>query len=302
MYVLKTHELTKNYGNKAAVDSVSLEIAEGDIFGLIGQNGAGKSTFMRMVAGLTIPSSGSIELFGENNQHKLNKIRHKIGSIIEGPSLFGNLSAKQNLEYYRLQQNICDKARVTEVLKMVNLENTGNKKFKNFSMGMKQRLGLACAIISRPSFLILDEPINGLDPTGIINMRNLIKAISQDGITICISSHILTELAEVANKYVIIHHGKLIKSITQDKLMQECKQALSITVDSIEKASEELKSIGINNYKVASQNEIHIYDKIDDTAEINSRLVTKGIKVSSLKEIGDTLEEYYLKIIGSEAR
>ena len=297
MEVLKTLNLTKRYGGRAVVDNVSLTVEKGDVFGLIGQNGAGKTTFMRLVASLSHPDSGEIELFGEKED--LNTARSRMGSIIEMPALYYNLTAVQNLEYYRIQRGITDKNRVQKCLEIVKLTDTGKKKVKNFSLGMKQRLGLALAILSHPDFLILDEPTNGLDPTGIIEMRDLIKQLNKEGITMLVSSHLLTELSQVANKYAIIHQGRLIKSLTQEQLQEECRQALAITVDDVPKAAVILETqLGINDYKQVSANEIRVYGYINDPADINIKLSQEGIRVAAIKEVGDNLEDYYTKIIG----
>jgi len=299
MNILSTQNLTKRYGGKAVVDNVSLTVEKGDIFGLIGQNGAGKTTFMRLVASLSYADSGSISLFGESDPVKLNRARTRMGSVIEAPALFENLTAHQNLEHYRIQRGIADKNRIQEALETVSLTDTGKKKFKNFSLGMKQRLGLAVAILSHPDFLILDEPINGLDPTGIIEMRDLIKRLSQEGITILISSHILSELAQIANKYTIIHNGRLLKSLTHEELQEECKQAIAITVDDVSRAAIVLETIlGVKNYKQVSSNEMRIYEKIDDPATINFHLNQEGIRVATIQHVGDSLEDYYTKTIG----
>ena len=302
MAVLKTLNLTKRYGGKPAVDNVSLTVEQGDVFGLIGQNGAGKTTFMRMVASLSRPDSGQIELFGETEHAKLNAARSRMGSVIEEPALYCNLSAVQNLEYYRIQRGITDKKRVQKCLEIVSLTDTGKKKARNFSLGMKQRLGLALAILGSPDFLILDEPTNGLDPTGIIEMRDLIKRLSGEGITMLVSSHILTELAQVANKYAIIHHGRLIKTLTGEQLHEECRHALAVTVDDVAKAAVVLETkLGIDDYKQVSSNEIRIYGHINDPADINILLSQEGIRVALIKEVGDNLEDYYTKIIGGSS-
>jgi len=303
MTVLKTQNLTKRYEGKAAVDNVSLTINKGDIFGLIGQNGAGKSTFMRMVTSLTEPDSGQIELFGGSTPAQLTAARTRMGAMIETPALFKNLTAVQNLEYYRLQRGIVEKGRIQEVLKFVNLTDTGNKKFADFSLGMKQRLGLAVAMLSHPDFLIFDEPTNGLDPTGIIEMRDIIKRLNNEGITILISSHILSELAQVANKYAIIHHGRLIKMLTQAQLHEECKRALAITVNDVAAAAEVIETkLGCFDYKQISDTEIRIYDYFDDPTELNFRLVQEGVRVAAINEVGDSLEDYYINIIGGAER
>ena len=299
MTVLQTFNLTKSYGGKRAVDNVSITIEKGDIFGLIGQNGAGKTTFMRMVTGLSRPDNGTIELFGAREADKVTQARARMGSVIEQPVLYYNLTAAQNLEYYRLQRGITDANRVAECLQIVGLTDTGKKKAKNFSLGMKQRLGLAISIINRPDFLIMDEPTNGLDPTGIIEMRDLIKRLSGEGITILISSHLLTELAQMANKYAIIHHGRLVKSLAEAQLHEECKQALSIIVDDVAKTAAILETeLNLHDYKQTSANEIRIYGYTGDPAEVNFQLSQAGVRVAAMKEVGDTLEEYYTKLIG----
>ncbi|MCL1787043.1 MAG: ATP-binding cassette domain-containing protein [Defluviitaleaceae bacterium] len=299
MTVLKTHNLTKRYKDKIAVDNVSLTVEKGDIFGLIGQNGAGKSTFMRMVASLSHQDSGTIELFGETKPAALTAARTRMGAMIETPALFNNLTAQDNLEYYRLQRGIVERGRVQEVLKLVDLTDTGKKKFKNFSLGMKQRLGLAVSMLSRPDFLIFDEPTNGLDPTGIVEMRDMIKRLNNEGITILISSHILTELAQVANKYAIIHHGRLIKTLTQAQLNEECKRALAVTVDDVANATVVLDELGIGNYKQVSDTEVRVYEFLDNPTELNFQLNKAGVRVASITEVGDSLEDYYTKIIGA---
>ncbi|MCL2372810.1 MAG: ATP-binding cassette domain-containing protein [Defluviitaleaceae bacterium] len=303
MTVLKTTNLTKIYGGKAAVDNISLSIEKGDIFGLIGQNGAGKTTFMRLATSLTSRDSGQIELFGESSKAGITASRARIGAMIETPALFQNLTAKQNLEYYRLQRGVPERGRVEEVLQIVKLTDTGKLKFKNFSLGMKQRLGLAVAMLSHPDFLIFDEPTNGLDPTGIVEMRDLIKRLNNEGITILISSHILTELAQVATKYAIIHHGRLLKTLTQAELHDECKRAIAITVDDAAKAAAVMETtLGIREYKQVSSNQIRVYEYLHDPAELSFALAQEGIRVASLQEVGDSLEEYYTNIIGARRK
>jgi len=303
MTVLRTHNLTKRYGDNVAVDNVSLTVEKGDIFGLIGQNGAGKSTFMRMVTSLSHPDSGEIELFGETEPKKVTAARTRMGAMIETPALFLNFTAVQNLEYYRIQRGIVERNRVQEVLKIVDLTDTGNKPFENFSLGMKQRLGLAVAMLSHPDFLIFDEPTNGLDPTGIIEMREMIKRLNSEGITMLISSHILTELAQMANKYAIIHHGKLIKTLTQEQLNEECKRAIAVIVDDVAKATTILETVlNIHDYKQVSGSELRVYEPLADPTEINFKLVQEGIRITSIKEVGDSLEDYYTKIIGGASK
>jgi len=303
MTVLKTQNLTKRYGNTAAVDNVSLTVEKGDIFGLIGQNGAGKTTLMRLVASLAYPDDGSIELFGQTSGAGLNAARTRMGCIVEMPALYPNLTAAQNLEYYRIQRGIPDKAVVQKSLELVSLTDTGKKKFKNFSLGMKQRLGLALSVLNSPDFIMLDEPINGLDPMGIIEMRDLMKRFNEQGITILISSHILSELSQVATKYAVIHQGRLVKSLTQEQLREECKRALAVTVDDSAKAAVILETeLGIRSYKQVGANELRVYEYLDNPAEVTFRLNQGGVRVASLHEVGDSLEDYFTKTIGGEQK
>ena len=297
--VLKTNALTKKYKNQIAVDNISITIEKGDIFGLIGLNGAGKTTLMRLITALTFADSGEMEILGERTPQGLMKARERIGCIIETPAFYKNLTAIENLEYYRIQRGIPEKKLVFDVLKLVELEDNDKKKYKNFSLGMKQRLGLALAILNHPDFIILDEPINGLDPVGIVEMREIIKKLNKEGITILISSHILSELSMVATKYGIIHHGKLIKEITDEELKENCKRSILIKVDDSQKAVVILETVlHTLKYKVTGTGELRIYDYLDNPSEVAGALFSKGIKVSGIQEIGDNLEDYFRTLIG----
>ena len=303
MNVLKTQNLTKRYGSTAAVDNVSLSVEKGDIFGLIGQNGAGKTTLMRLIASLVRPDDGSIELFGETTTAGQSASRSRMGCVIELPALYQNLTAMQNLEFYCIERGIPDKSTAQKFLDMVNLTDTGNKKVKNFSLGMRQRLGLALALLGSPDFIMLDEPTNGLDPMGIIEMRELMKRMSEQGITLLVSSHILSELSQVATRYAIIHHGRLVKTITQEQLREECKRALAVTVDDAAKAAGIIETqLGIRDYKQVSGNDLRLYEHPDDPAEVMYQLHQGGVRVSSMHEVGDNLEDYYAKIIGGVSK
>jgi len=298
--VLKTHNITKKYNKTTAVDSFNMTIYKGDIYGLIGKNGAGKTTLSRIITGLSIPNSGELALFGKSSQSQMNEVRKRTGSVIETPAFYPYLTAYQNLEYYRIQRGIPDKKVITTALEMVDLTDTGKKKFRNFSMGMKQRLGLALALLNNPDFIILDEPINGLDPMGIVEMRNMIKKLNQDyGITILISSHILKELYLVANRYGIINEGKLIKELSQDELNDECQKSLLISVDDTAKAAVVIETVlKTNRFKLISQNEIKLYAYLDNPSEVSYQLITAGIRVSSINEVGDNLEDYFVQLVG----
>jgi ABC-2 type transport system ATP-binding protein len=302
MAVLKTQNLTKRYGSTVAVDDVSITVEKGDIFGLIGQNGAGKTTLMRLVTSLARPDNGSIELFGQTSEAGFNAARTRMGCVVEMPALYPNLTATQNLEYYRIQCGIPDKTVVQKSLELVSLTDTGKKKFKSFSLGMKQRLGLALALINSPDFIILDEPTNGLDPMGIIEMRDLMKRMNGQGITILVSSHILSELSQFATKYAIIHNGRLVRNITHEQLREECKRALSVTVDDTAKAAVILETeLNIKSYKQVGANELRVYEYLDNPSEVTFQLNKGGVRVASLHEIGDGLEDYFTKAIGGES-
>lgn len=296
--VLKTSHLTKRYKKQVAVHDISLHVGSGDIYGLVGQNGAGKTTLMRLVSALVTPDSGTIEILGETSPRGLAKARQKMGAIIETPALYGSLTARQNLEYYRKQRGITDRGNIDRALQIAGLTDTGRKKFKNFSLGMKQRLGLALAMISRPSFLMLDEPINGLDPTGIVEMRETLARMNAEGITILISSHILSELSLLVTRYGFIHRGQLIRELTREQLADECRHALHLeTSDSTKAAGILASEQGIHEYQVLSPTQIRIYDQQADAAALIQTLVMAGIGVSEASKVGDSLETYYTRLV-----
>ncbi|MCL2109605.1 MAG: ATP-binding cassette domain-containing protein [Oscillospiraceae bacterium] len=297
--VLQTRNITKRYGTAAAVDNVSLAIRKGDIYGLIGRNGAGKTTLMRMITALTFANSGELEIFGQTSEKGLNESRKRMGSVVEMPALYPNLTAVQNLEYYRILRGIPDKNVIQKTLELVNLTDTGKKKFKNFSLGMKQRLGLALALLNSPDFIILDEPINGLDPMGIVEMRETIKKLNtENSITFMISSHILSELSLIATRYGIIEGGRLIKELTAAELQEQCQQCLSVKVDDTAKASAIIETVlQTKKYKVVGSDEIRIYENYSDTAEVTYQLNANGVRVSGVAVVGDNLEEYFVSLV-----
>ena len=298
--VLKTYSVTKKYGDQLAVNNVSMTIRKGDIYGFIGQNGAGKTTLIRMITGLAHKTSGEIELFGETNENKLNEGRSYIGSIIETPAFYKNMTARENLEVSRLVRNISSKENIDEVLELVGLGDTGKKKVKNFSLGMRQRLGIANALLGNPKLLILDEPINGLDPMGIVEIRELLKKINKEkDITILISSHILGELSELATCYGIISNGKLVEEITCQELKEKCRQFIDLNVDDSKRAVTLLEQkLDINDYEVLENNNIKIYSNLNDVALINSTLSKGGILINSIVVKGENLEEYFMNVVG----
>ncbi len=298
--ILRTYNLTKFYSGRAAVDHVSMEVKKGEIYGLIGENGAGKTTLIRMIAALIHPDEGVIELFGEKGEKQPGRALSRVGIMVETPVMYPSLTAEQNLEYYRIQQGIPDRKCIKEALDLVGLTGATKKRFGHFSLGMKQRLGLALSILNNPDFIILDEPINGLDPPGIAEIRNTLKLLNENlGITILIASHILSELYLMATTYGILNHGRLIKELTKDQLDEQCRRCLAVTVDDIKISAVVLETVlGTTNYKVVNRNEIRLYDHLDSPAEVTYQLIAANVRVSYIHEIGTTLEDYYRTTIG----
>lgn len=297
--VLQTNSLTKQYGKFTALDNANMTVYHQDIYGLIGKNGAGKTTLMKVVTGLTEQTGGTFELFGKSGSAAA-KEKSRIGCLIENPAFFGNMTAYQNLKYYCLQKGITDLSQIDEALKLVNLTEAKNKKFRKFSLGMKQRLGIAFAILDNPDLIILDEPINGLDPIGISELRDTFRKLSQErGVTLIISSHILSELYAVANRFLFIDGGKVLKEITKEELDKECSRCIVITTDDTKKAAATLESkLNITDYKVISENEIRIYDENAKTEILNKTLFQNGINVTGIHESGVSLEEYFKQLVG----
>lgn len=296
--ILKTSNLTKKYKDFVALDNVNISIVKGDIYGLIGRNGAGKTTLMKVITTLTNKTDGEFSLFGKTDEN-LTETKRRIGCLIENPAFFASLTAYQNLKYYAIQKGIVDDSKLNEILKLVKLEEAKNKKFKNFSLGMKQRLGIAFAILDNPDFIILDEPINGLDPIGISDLRDTFKKLNEEkNITILISSHILSELYAVANKFCIIEKGRIVKELTKEELDKECSKCIVIKTDDIKKATIVLeKDLSTTNYKVIDSTEIRLYDYLDHTDKVNKVLTKNDINIIGLYETGITLEDYFKSII-----
>ena len=297
--VLKTNNLTKQYNKNVVLDNVNITIKKGDIYGLIGRNGAGKTTLMKIITTLASPTSGTFELFNTSSENdELFDNKKRVGSLIEYPAFYPNLSAYDNLKYYTIQRGIVDKNQINKVLELVNLTGTGKKKVKTFSLGMKQRLGIALAILNSPDFVILDEPINGLDPIGISELRDTFKKLSYNGITLLISSHILSELYLLANEFGFLENGKLIKELSKEELDLECSKCLVIKTDDSKKVSVLLeKELNTNNYKVINNEEIRVYDYTDDSDKVSDVLVNNKIKIKGFYESGISLEEYFKEII-----
>lgn len=294
--VIKTKDLSKKYKDNHGLLPTNFELHKGEVCALIGRNGAGKSTFFKLLANQIKADSGNIELFNKKSDIK-NQMRKRIGFMIEHPDFINNFTAFQNLKYFSIQRGISNTKDITEVLKVVELENV-NKKFKTYSLGMKQRLGLALALLNGPDLLILDEPINGLDAQGIKDFRNLILRLNQEHcITFLLSSHILNELQQVADRFVFIDKGKIIKDISKEKLTQESKQQLLIRVDNTSKTSQVLEeNIKNIDYRVINAQEIIVYQSSIDYNLINKILIENNIDVYEFKIEVSNLEDYFLNI------
>ncbi len=300
--ILVTRNLKKQYGNFVALNNVNISIEKGQIYGLVGRNGAGKTTLLRLITGQTLQNGGELQLFHETTEAGLNKVRKRTGAIIETPGFIPYFTAKQNLEYYRLQRGIAGKECIDSILQEVGLSDTGKKNFKDFSLGMKQRLGLALAMMNNPDFLILDEPINGLDPMGIAEIRHLILRLNEEkGITVIISSHILTELSTMATHYGFIEKGNILEEISAAELHDKCKECLEIKVDDASKLTALLeKELNCTEYQVFPNNLIKVYKFTENPSIVSTLIVNNNIKLLSINVKGTNLEDYFINLIGGQ--
>lgn len=297
-FICETKNLSKKYKDFYALKNVNLTIPKGEIYGLVGENGAGKTTLIRLLTGLNFKSEGEIILFG--HQDNLQHERSKIGCTIEMPALYKDMTASQNLEVQRIQRGIPNKKCITDTLELIGLSNAGKKRVANFSLGMKQRLALGVALLGEPEFLILDEPVNGLDPTGIIELRELLKKLVKEReVTILISSHILSELHQLATCYGFLHKGELLKQISTEELNEECKRHICLRTDNIQKTTLLLEQKGnINNYSVYPDNSIRIYECLDNVRMISKLLSSNGVIIDEISVQRENLETYFENLIG----
>ena len=297
-YILTTDNLTKVYGEKRAADAVSLHVKKGGVYGLIGRNGAGKTTILKMICGLSRPSSGSVTFMGKSGAELASQM-NKIGSLIEAPGLFPKMSAYQNMKIKCIMCGKNDDEYIKSLLKQVGLDNVGKKPAQSFSLGMKQRLGIALALVGDPEFVVLDEPINGLDPQGIAEMREIIHKLSKEqGLTVIVSSHILDELAKVADSFGIISNGRLIDEFTKEELNQRCGTHILLKTGDTETTQKVLSDNGIHSYEVLENGSFRINEDIDDTSKLIAALVGAGVAVYELAAVQSTLEQYYLNRTG----
>ena len=299
MDLITTSGLCKIYGGKMVIDHVDMHIPESSIYGFVGENGSGKTTIMRLLTGLAEPSAGSFTLFGVNNKdRKIYEVRNKVSAIVEATSLIPSMTARDNMVYQELYLGIKQsEAERMELLKKVHLEDVGEKKVKNFSLGMKQRLGIALALMNHPKLMLLDEPMNGLDPEGIAELRELLIELNQkEGITVLISSHILSELEKIASCYAFISHGKIIEEITAEELQDKCRKSVNVKVSDINKAEAVITKLNIKDYKAFPSGDIKIFENVAINDLVVS-LTNEGVTVLGINSQEESVEDYYLSLI-----
>lgn len=299
-YVLRTHHLTKVFNEKDIVSNVSMNIKQGEIYGFLGPNGAGKTTIMKMITNLVKPTSGEIELFGQKLTPTSYDVLGRMGTIIEYPIFYDKLTARENLELHCEYMGYYNKKAVDDALELVKLQNITNKPVKDFSLGMKQRLGIARAITTRPELLILDEPINGLDPIGIKDIRELFKLLSKEyGITMLVSSHILGEIELMADTIGVINHGVLLEEVSMEQIREKNTDYIEFNTNDCNKAAYVLsQQLGIENIRVIDQQYIRIYDSSIPLKQITKTLVMNDIDVDSIHQKNSSLEEYFMNLLG----
>lgn len=301
--ILQTNNLTKRFGSFTALDNINLSLHESHIYGFIGENGAGKTTLMRIFTGLLYPSGGSYSLFGKSSRREIEKMHKYVGSTIESPSLYPNFTAWENLELQRILIGNPDKGICDELLNLMDLYDVRNKKVHKLSIGMKQRLDILLALTGKPRLLILDEPVNGLDPKNIALLRNILKKLNKEkNMTLFISSHILNELYLLATDYIIIHNGKIIDAMTHGELEEKCRKYIRIQTDNLPVCLTVLeKDLNTDDYKVISDNTVHLYSYTNNISDVSSALMANNILVTELSISEQSLEEYFLAVTGGAA-
>lgn len=297
-YVLKTNALSKNYKNFKALNGLSMSIPKGAIYGFVGKNGAGKTTLIRLICGLQEPTSGDYTLYGRKSTDKeIIKSRRRMGAVVETPSIYLDMTATDNLRQQYRVLGLPSFDGLTDILKLVGLENTGKKKAKNFSLGMRQRLGIAIALVGDPDFLVLDEPANGLDPQGIIEIRELILKLNREQqITVLISSHILDELSKLATHYGFIDNGRIVKEISADELEAACRKCVRMEVSNTKSLARVLDGMKID-YKIITNKTADVYAKVN-ISNLTAALIKENCEVISMQERDESLESYYISLVG----
>ncbi|MDY2653056.1 MULTISPECIES: ABC transporter ATP-binding protein [Eisenbergiella] len=300
-YIMETARLRKSYKGNVVADNVNIHIPKGAIYGFVGPNGAGKSTVMKMILNLIRPEAGEVHLFGEKVTDSSCEIFKRVGSIIENPYFYEKMTARQNLELHCEYMGFPNKERIDEVLQMTDLQNTEGKQIRHYSLGMKQRLAIARAILARPEFLILDEPINALDPEGIREMRTLFRRLNQeDGTTIFISSHILSEVDLIADTIGIIRRGKLLAELPIEEIHRHQTEYLSLQVDDVNHTAALLEKMGLTGFSVLDKEFIRIYDSDISGKALSKALIENGIGLESIGRKHDTLEDYFFQLTEEE--
>ena len=297
-YVLTTTSLTKNYKNFKALSGLSMHVPKGAIYGFVGKNGAGKTTLIRLICGLQEPTSGEYSLYGVKDSSKeIRKTRQRMGAVVETPSIYGNLTAEDNIKEQFRVIGLPSFEGVPALLELVGLADTGKKQAKNFSLGMRQRLGIAIALAGDPDFLVLDEPVNGLDPEGIIEIRELILKLNREmQITVLMSSHILDELSRLATHYGFIDQGRIVREISAAELEDACRKCLRLTVSDVKILSNVLDNIGLE-YTILSENQADVFGSTSIT-ELTMALAKEGCEIKSMHEHDESLENYYINLVG----
>lgn len=301
-YILTTDNLTKKYRRFAALDGITMHIPRGAIYGFVGKNGAGKTTLIRVICGLQDPSAGSYTLCGiPSKDPEIHNARKKMGAVVEKPAFFMDYSARRNLEMQYKMLGIPGDDGIDELLKLVGLSDTGSKKAKHFSLGMKQRLGIAVALCGSPDFLILDEPINGLDPQGIIEIRELLLKLNREReITVLISSHILEELSKLATHYGFIDKGHIVQEISAEALEAKCRKYLHVQVTDTRRLSRVLDRLGID-YEILTDSEANIFKKMHIT-QLSEALTAEDCELLSVSEHEESLENYFIDLVGADKK
>lgn len=297
-YVFTANALSKKYKNFKALSELSINIPKGSIYGLVGKNGAGKTTLIRIICGLQNPTEGEFTLYGvKNSDKKINCARRRMGAVVETPSLYLDMTAYENIRQQYLILGIPSFDGIDELLRLTDLENTGKKRAKNFSLGMRQRLGIAIALAGNPDFLVLDEPVNGLDPQGIVEIRELILKLNKElNITVLISSHILDELSKLATHYGFVESGRIVKEISAEELERNCRKAISVKVSDTQILAVVLDEMNAE-YDIFSKNRAEIYSKLN-ISKLVLKLAEKNCDLISVSERDESLESYYLHILG----
>lgn len=295
-YVIRTNSVSKVYGQTKVVKQMSINVPKGSIYGLIGKNGAGKTSLMKMLTGLSEKTEGDIILFDEENK-PASFLQRRVGALIESPGIFNNMSAFDNLKMKAIGMGVYKKQAILDILKLVGLDGVGSKKVKQFSLGMKQRLGVGLALVGSPDLLILDEPINGLDPQGIVEMRHILERLNHEkNITILVSSHILEELYKIVTHVGIINKGELIAELTKEEIDEKCRHKLILKTTNSGKTTAVLEEIGIKNYTVISEDCIYVYEGMDRIPDINLALTKEEIGVLELSISSDSLEDFFISM------